>query len=527
MSELWFTTATSTSLLEHGSAYSGLYKCSLDEDTGKCQTPQVLANSWYRDGRLHHDMPMMNVQLDLSKESEDDEPSSGFVYSRTYDKERNSWEIIRAKIAGGGSFTEPLYFESFFRTDKTIEWNECGWKCCEAVGNAYIGLTPKSYFVEEGDVFVSWDGFYKNCQDNWAPSSEHLVWTVGVSRLKNDSSCILNGDGESRNFALCTEVVSIVNQDKAGRSVVLPFGGFSAARSPPSNERIFFMSAMRSEGIDMGVLSNELWVFPEGGDFTKAPHLLQTFAPVHIHELLFDDEIQDGGSIRLHFSDDGAVDHICRTAFDHSVSCFPVAFHETGDLLVKVELEHTFVDSVQIEQTCSIDLFTTKSYNNKAASVTTGLDVQWDANGQPEKIFFGCFGGVGGKGNFTVADRNGEIFTTLPGAFPGSIVAFGSTHPTLFSRSRSEADPRGSRLIPRVGWGIAMVCVVATTLFAYRSRRAKTRKRGGCFKNKISVAFGLSDRDALLGVYDDGENSQSQQNRPFLELAKGSTMCAL
>lgn len=454
-------------------------------------------------------MPMMNVQLDLTK---DNMSPGGVVYSRTNDKKRDSWEIIRARIGEVGA--EPMMFESYFRIEKNIEWNECSWKCCHPAGKAYIGVTPKSYFVDEGDVFVSWDGFYKDCDD--AGSSENLKWTVGVSKIRNGTSCVLNGGSTKQAFSACTEVVSIVYQNVTGRNAVLPFGGFSSVRMPRSRKRMFFMSVMRSEGIDMGVLSNEVWVFPEGDDFSKNPQLLQTFAPVRIHGLLFDAEIQDGGSIRLHTNPEGVLDHLCRTAFDHSISCFPVRLDETDTVLVRLDEEYVFADSVQIEQTCSVDLFKAKSYLNEAASVTTGLEVQWDSNGEPERVFFGCLGELGGSGNFTAAERNGKIVTTLPGAFPGSIV-FGVTLPSNFS----SADQEEMRRMP-VGRCVLVIIFLMVGLaerLCRHARRSQRRFHGSSYLRCYTRIGGFDHGDLLVSPFNAENHMVNEPISSFLELS--------
>jgi hypothetical protein len=268
----------------------------------------------------------------------------------------------------------------------------------------------------------------------------------------------------------------------------------------------------------MGVLSNEIWVFPEGGDFSKAPPLLQTFAGVEIHGLLFDEEVQDGGSIRLHTSDDGVVDHICRTAFDHSISCFPVRLDKNGAVSIKLDQEYLFANSAQIKESCSVDLFKNKPYYDKAASVTTGLDVLWGSNGQPEKVFFGCFGEIGGNGNFTVADRNGKIFTILQGAFPGSI-AVGVKRPRRFG---SDITPVGIRQTPVGGYFTVTICLVVGTLaiLACRTRRSKARYHGrfvGQFKGG-ELPLDACDREALLGPYGT-ESIMYEARPPILELS--------
>jgi hypothetical protein len=494
--ELWFTSSTSTSLLSAGAAFSGLYRCSLDKITGTCEHPSTIANGWYRDGRFHHDMPMMNVMFDEGNS----DSSSRFIYSRTHDKNRKSWDLIRAPL-------DTLNFESYFRTQESFDWNECDWNCCDGSGESYVRVTPKSYLVDNGEVFVAWDGFYKNCEGTYN-STDGLEWTIGISRIKKNPECILNGGDEDQNFALCTDVVSIVYQDGTGRTRALPYGGLSTTRAPVSDKRIFLMTGLRSDGVDFGKLRSEIWIFPEGFAYSSSADDLQSIAPTEVRAVFFDEEIQDAGSLRLHHDDDGQLDHICRTAFDHGVSCFPVGMDEEGRVTADLDQEHTFVNPAQVEESCQVELYRNKPYYNQASTVTTGLEILWNSSsGQPEKVFFGCIGGIGGNGNFTTADRDGNLVPTLQGAFPGSIL-FGAA---LLGSLSTEADE------PEIGVQLIWLYLGALFLLVVSFFTFTSIHQGLCANVRVRDAYkyegmnvGTSDRSDVAG-----ENMYMPSNHDF------------
>ena len=145
---LWFTSSTSVSMMDHATL-SGLYKCSFDRESGECDSPELIADKWLRNGKYHHgNMELMNVQI---------EKSEMMIYSRVFDSQRNSWEIIRAPLHAAPRF------ESYFRTSSVFEWNECNFNCCGDEGHTYVQVTPKSFFVEGDDVFgkASYSHFIK------------------------------------------------------------------------------------------------------------------------------------------------------------------------------------------------------------------------------------------------------------------------------------------------------------------------------------------------------------------------------
>lgn len=444
-------------------------------------------DGWYRDGRFHHDMPMMNVMIGEG----DTNSSSPFIYSRTHDKNRKSWDLIRAPL-------DTLNFESYFRTQESFDWNECAWDCCDRSGASYARVTPKSYLVDGGDVFVAWDGFYKHCAgaDN---STGGLVWTIGVSRIKTSPECVLNGGDEPQNFALCTDVVSIAHQNTTGRTWGLPYGGLSMTRAHISDKRIFLMTGLRREGVDVGKLASEIWIVPEGVVYYSSSHAgeLQTIAPVEVRSVFFDEAIHDAGSLRLHHDDDGNLDHLCRTSFDHGVSCFPVKVDVEGRATAALEHEHVFVTSTQVEELCQVGLYSDEPFYNLASTVTTGLEVLWNSSGQPEKVFFGCIGEIGGNGNFITADQSGNLVTTLPGAFPGSIL-FG---PVLFGSLSSEATEPEIGALPFWLLCFGALVVLVASFFTLTSIYRQTQFTGVKDTYRYErIAAGVYDRtDVVAG----------------------------
>jgi hypothetical protein len=444
---LWFTTSTSVAMMEDGSAsLSGLYQCSFDRETGTCHSPQEIATGWFRDGRFHYNMALMNVQLDDTRTH---------IYSRTRDKKRKSWEIIRSPV-------DTINFESYLRTNPKIEWNECDWDCCEDTGQTYVQVAPKTFLADGNDVFVTWDGFYKDCTDIYT-AAKSLVWTVGISKLKKDNDCILNGGDHEVNFATCSDPVSIVYQNATGRSRVVPYGGFATARSS-TGRRMFFMTILHSEGIDDGKITSEVWVTPEGAEYATSPGELQTLGAVQVLGAFFDQEIQDVGSIRLHLNNDGAPDHLCRTIFDVGVSCFPFALSQ-GDRVSVTDEAREFVTSDMVYETCHLSIYKNKPYYNRIFTVTTGLEVLWDPLGNPEKIIFGCYGEAGGNGNFTTVDRDGNMVQTVHGAYPGSIM-FGTQLPD----KKSGSDTDSTKAYPYLWTHILLFSAVLmlALMFAYR-----------------------------------------------------------
>ena len=407
--QLWFTSSVSHSMMTDGSAtFSGLYKCSLNAKSGRCEgNAQVVVDALSQNGGIHRGIKLLNVVLDTQKEH---------VYARAYDEKGQTWEIVKTALQG--SMAE---FQPFFKTHEKYSWNDCGFKCCGNTGKAYVLASPKTFLMDDNDIYIAWDGFYQDCEDMYLSK---MLWTVGINKLrKDDPNCVLNagnvyGNDGMADFASCTEPIAIVYQNKTGRSRVVSYGGFSMSKAPNDNRRIFFLSMLKSQGIDQGEFHNEIWVSPEGTHFAKTPSDLQTFGAVQINSAFFDAHIEDTGTIRLHQDSKGRPDHLCRTVFDAGVECTPITMDANGKVFVRGESK-SFVTSQQLHETCHPDV----RVAYKPVSVTTGLEVAWNSvTGFPEMVFYGCFGEADVTGNFSTAFRNGTITQTLHGAYPGSIL---------------------------------------------------------------------------------------------------------
>jgi hypothetical protein len=499
---LWFTSSTSLDLMGNSTAsYKGLYKCELDPGSGLCHSPELITDEWIHDGRLHRGIKLMNVQL---------HDAGNTIYARTFDAKRDSWEIIRAPIDSS------ITFEPYFRTQEKLEWNDCGFKCCEPTGYHYLMVKPKTFFLDDDDIYIAWDGFWKDCSDAFSRATPR--WTIGVSRLKKDPECVLTGGDSEANFALCTEPVAIVYQNDVGRSRVLPYGGFQITKAPDGT-RIYFLSVMHSAGIDEGKLTSEVWVAPEGIQHTKNPNQLQTFDPQQINAFLFDEIIEDAGTIRLHMVD-GVPNHVCRTAFDAGVFCFPIQMAFDGRISYAGQT-HQLVSHEQVQETCDIPTYHKDSYIEQIAAETTGLEVLWDDEGNPETLFFGCIGEAGGMGNFSTAYRNGTVAQTIHGAHPGGIL-FGTElvreKQTLLSSPQS--NPRGirSRMVTCSSY-LAVFAVVATVVVALRKTLIRRR-----VVRLYSRVYGVEGSFSVDGV----ANASDEAFESFPGFAEpGSTIAGL
>ena len=119
---------------------------------------------------------------------------------------------------------------------------------------------------------------------------------------------------------------------------------------------------------------------------------------------------------------------------------FPIGVDENGRVVANFDKEVVFVSLIQVQESCQVELYRNLPYFNQGATVlTTGLEIFWNSSGQPEKLFFGCIGAIGGNGNFATADHDGNLVTTLPGTFPG-IILFGPVMLGSFSTSADELE---------------------------------------------------------------------------------------
>lgn len=378
----------------------------------------------------------------------------GAVYdlSQFYGHKVYSWEIVRANLDNDGD-REPSV-EVYFKTAKVFDWNNCEFDCCPfnderdrhdwAYMHAYVRTIPRDFAVDKntGQIFISWEGFYKNCDPaahfSVAPIME---WTVGVSRLKTeaeDPSCILSKDefgnpkGLEVNFGRCTVPVSVVAMETHGRDLQLPNGGLTvipAAKEPPAPgmkpRRTFLLSILEpSKG-------THLWAMPENGDATENRYMRQELSTSPVGRSMFKLGIWNGGNIRVHYNEKtGRPDHVCRTVFDKGIRCMPIEVTEdaqstyvtvTGD-------EETFLTEEQVHDFCVTSKDATYETQQEPdfkekTTLVSGLDVVWnEEDGTPERIFFGC-SGYKSVGNLGSVEKGGaNLIDAVPGAHAGDVV---------------------------------------------------------------------------------------------------------
>lgn len=461
--ELWFTSTTSSEMTgQRSPTFDGLYMCELDQTTGKCLEAQLVVDKVELNGQHHRGLDLMNVVIDEQER---------FFYTGYFSGERGSWEILRASYD-----STPILLESFFRTTQMVWNSENILKCPDNGSHTYFQVEPRSFVLDGGDVFVSWEGFYQDCRNRFG-SKVGLLWTIGVSKIKKSQDCILNEGLKPVNFEDCTVPVSIVYQDTTARQVMHGYSGIAVSRSP-SGMRVFFLSILGRSSID-GAWS-EIWTMPEGEDYSKNPKASGRFAHVHVSESFLDHPVDNVGTIRLRLDANNIPSAACRSSYNDGVHCYALQVQTDGTFIAKEEKQ--YVHRHHLEERCTV-----KSSHFPITDVlppmATGLEVLWDDNSpdeMPTMLFFGCYGEITGLGNFTTVLADGNIRETVHGAHPGSIV-FGK-------RVQPQSVPHGDYLPPAMDInktrsnGGSLVCylvafaAVATLAAVLYSKRSKQRK---------------------------------------------------
>jgi hypothetical protein len=346
-----------------------------------------------------------------------DNATSSF-FTGYFDGERLSWEILTAKYDA-----RPINLQSFFRTNLEAQNNECLMECCKGAGHTYFKVEPRSYIYDNGDVFVSWDGFYQNCSDEFA-SRRGLQWTMGVSKITQSTGCVLTDGLSPVNFEDCTSPDTILFQGGIARQTILGYSGIAVSRSP-SGRRVFYLSVIENKSGVNGagaIAANRIWAIPEGENYSKNPKAVQQFGQIHISPEFLFNVVDDVGTIRLRLDDHGYPTALCRTGYDSGVFCYTVEMD--GDGFLTVSNENRYVTQEQLEESCTME---SSHYpiTQIIPPVSTGLDVLWGPNSPgntPEMLFFGCYGEINGLGNFTTALADGTIHQTIHGGHPGTVL---------------------------------------------------------------------------------------------------------
>lgn len=484
---LLFTTSLSSNLLQvDGSttANTGIYQCTLEPDNNfddfndgdehreVCHVASKLGDrlnfSWSR----HGDLQLRNMQFDLSslRSTAGKSSKKNFLYANTHGKYEHGrhepdWEIVRAELPQEGDvYSEvlredgQLAFHSVFRTIEELSWNDCEFDCCvknekiydkwdASVGDeykqAFVRAFIRSFAVDEhtGDVFISWEGWFKDCANAYR-SSKSLQWTIGVSRLKTeDPSCTLLGDEDESYkhpsfFPRCTEPVSIVHQSSQ-RAAVMAYGGLSiipasSTGASDDGKRSFLLSVLDRPDFIHGQTTSKVWSFPEGANISKDESKRRELGKGKVVDsVFFNQNVWDGGSLRVHYDPStGKPDHLCRTVYEQGIECLPISVvvEDDGYPVVYPTAPKTemFLSKQQTGIFCKLgDADKTQRLDwGRKTTLVTGLDVQWDhLTGQPDRIFFGCWGGEGGNGNFGSVERGGNhLMGVMKGAHADSIL---------------------------------------------------------------------------------------------------------
>ncbi len=334
-------------------------------------------------------------------------------YSGYFDGERGSWEILRA------SYDTPIILDSFFRTNLQVWNSEDILKCSKNGGHSYFQVDPRSFVLDDGEFFVSWDGFYQNCSDDFA-AKRGLQWSIGVSKILQSPDCVLTGGLEPVNFEDCTEPVSIVYQDATAREVVHGYSGIAVSRSL-SGKRIFYLSIIEiRSGVE--VAFSEIWTMPEGEYYSKNPKASGAFGAVRISKEFLEHAVDDVGTIRLRVDNSGIPTAACRSAYDAGVFCYALEVLE--DSTIKATGQNQYVSREVLAERCTVKS-PHYSITEILPPVSTGLEVLWaddSPDTTPAMLFFGCYGEISGMGNFTTVLADGTVQETVHGAHPGTIL---------------------------------------------------------------------------------------------------------
>jgi hypothetical protein len=251
------------------------------------------------------------------------------------------------------------------------------------------------------------------------------------------AAAVYDKDEMDAHFPRCTEPVSIVYQSSRGREVVLPYGGFavipssSIGKVPGNDKRSFLLTVLTSPGIGEGELTSRVWAFPEGRNSPKDGLKRQdlTGPGTVIDAIFMEQNVWDGGTLRLHHNPTtGKPDHLCRSIYNKGIECLPLTVNIRGGIPVVESTGNPefFLSGEQTSLFCRVaDVHRTKRVDwDRKTTLVTGLDVQWDdVTGEPERIFFGCWGGEGGNGNFGSVERDGSnLMRVMDGAYAEAVV---------------------------------------------------------------------------------------------------------
>jgi hypothetical protein len=390
--------------------FPGIFSCSFDESIGKCVgRPNTLVDSTFIDGDRDRGVDLSNIRLSGWKNK---------VFALRTD---TYWEILWAPLdtdisngPAGGVSTMLSYFRlpKLVYTDKS-KGHDCG-KYTNGTRFAYYEVLPVAFTVDENDdVFISWEGFYQDCEDSFE-SENGLVWSIGVNKV--DRNCVLSND--IQDFSKCTSPHSIFYKGWIGKDRRLG-NGIDIGQSP-INRPLFYLTIV-NRAFSGGNL-NELWVAPPG--LHKRPTIVPTANIPAASPYQTTRIIPDIASIKLSLDENRQARSICQTVYDDGVYCYDFEIEDDGvDIVASSNSSEPMfvVTKEQVAESCTMDT-NVNGGEDYMSGLTTGLEVVWGSDHIPDIVLFGCYGRLPDQGNMTAVFRDGSVNQIYPGAYPGSLL---------------------------------------------------------------------------------------------------------
>lgn len=380
----------------------GLYSCTLDESTGRCDESRKVVDTLYQhDGDRHRGVDLSNVILNDSKTK---------VYAGYF--EGPMWQLFWAPLE-----EEPdSMLQVYFSLPRVVYTNKSKGHDCSQYDSrfAFYEVIPVDYVVDENDnVFISWEGYFQDCQDP-EDAPKGLVWSIGVSQV--NLNCTMSKGVVS--FDDCTTVTSIFYRGYVGKGRRLGHG-FAMSLSG-ANGRLFYLTVQNSE-YSYSIRDNEIWVMPDG--IHKDPFIMSTpNVPEVMGYLSVQKIIPDVSTLRLSLDENRLPRALCRTVYNKGIYCHTVEMEEFGPL---IEIRGEPILSIgedQVAESCTIPESPFYDVQAYMSPMSTGLEVLWGEDGLPDLFVFGCYGKLAGRGNMTTVFRDERMVQTMEGAYPGSIL---------------------------------------------------------------------------------------------------------
>lgn len=490
-------------------SFPGIYSCPFDEVTGRCiSNASNIVDTAFVGGSRERGPLLSNVRINA-------------LQDKTFALRTESlWEILWTPLNASETLTsspssntnEERSLSAYFRLPKLIFTDRSkGQDCAKYDENrfAYYEVLPVAFAIDENDdVFISWEGYFQDCEDA-NESGNGLVWSVGVNKV--DRSCVMSDTIQT--FDECTVPHSIFYRGLLGKDRRLG-NGFEISSSP-ANRHLYYLSVVnRAYGVNN---ANELWVAPEG--IHKWPTLVPTPQLPYSTGYQATRIIPDVASIRLRLDQNHLPRAVCQTAYHKGVYCYSFEVDDDGTN-IDVYSSHTepifVISEQQVADSCTMDT-TVSGGEAYMSGLATGLEVVWGDDDSPDVVLFGCYGGLPDRGNMTAVLRDGSITQVLDGAFPGSIL-FGievvvnqsDSNPNSFpyeilrdeSSSKKDSDKMHFGLIVSIV-GASIAFIVAIVLLHSRVTKKKASVVISSARRSFTSKIPVEEETTEMGM--DGE----------------------